>query len=155
MVQRSLAAAGPGSPALLLAERVGAVQLPAPARVRRAARGRTALGPGVVCVATGTGITPVLAAVRAGHVPAWLVWAAPSPRASFGDTLVDEVLAAACDTTVWDTTRFGEPDLLRLAYAAFVSAGAEAVICVCHRSRARRLVRALRARGVPAQAGAD
>lgn len=155
MVQRSLAVAAPRvSAARLLAERIGAVALPPPTSVRPRPLCRPGLGPDVVCIVTGDAIGPVLAHLRAGNGPARLLWVANSPRATHGDALVDELLAAPCRPTVWDTARLGEPDLLRLAYATYRSAGAAAaIVCASDRRRhARQLIRALTSRGVPAHA---
>ena len=45
----------------------------------------------VVYVVTGSGIGPCLGQVLAARVPARLVWSTRSPRATYGDDLVDEV----------------------------------------------------------------
>lgn len=152
MVQRSLDVVAPPRPAArTLAERIGAVALPPPTRTGPRARRCPGLGSDVVCVVTGDAIGPVLARLRAGHVPARLLWVVCSPRATHGDTLVNEVLAAPCHPTVWDTARLGDPDLLRLAYAAYRSADATAVVCASDRRRhSRQLISELTSRGVPA-----
>ena len=48
----------------------------------------------VVYVVTGSGIGPVPRADPGRAVPARLVWSTRNPRATYGDALVDEVLAA-------------------------------------------------------------
>ena len=48
----------------------------------------------VVYVVTGSGIGPALGQLLAARVPARLVWSTRTPRATYGDALVDEVEAA-------------------------------------------------------------
>lgn len=104
----------------------------------------------VVWVATGSGIGPVLPHLLAGQTPAHLIWSARSPRATYGDALVDEVRAAQPAALIWDTDERGRPDLLRLALEAYRSSGAEAVICIANQPLTARLVYELERRGVPA-----
>ena len=104
----------------------------------------------VVYVATGSGIGPCLPHLLAGEVPAHLVWATRSPRATYGEALVDEILAVQPDATVWDTTVQGKPDMVALAYAAYLATGAEAVICISNPSLTWRVVEGLEQRGIPA-----
>jgi hypothetical protein len=104
----------------------------------------------VVFVATGSGIGPMLAHLLAGDPPCKLVWVTRNPRRTYGDGLVDEILAAQPDALVWDTDRAGKPDVLRLAYAAYVDSRAEAVICISNRNLTRRTVHGLERRGIPA-----
>ena len=58
----------------------------------------------VVYVVTGSGIGPMLGQILSPRVPGRLVWSTRSPRATYGDALVDEVLAARPDAVIWDTT---------------------------------------------------
>ncbi|MEH1124299.1 hypothetical protein [Micromonospora sp. CPCC 206061] len=104
----------------------------------------------VVYVATGSGIGPVLPHLLARKVPSRLVWATRSPRATYGDALVDEILADQPDATVWDTAEHGKPDMVRLAYAAYVAFGAEAVICISNKKLTWQVVHGLERRGIPA-----
>jgi hypothetical protein len=104
----------------------------------------------VVYVATGSGIGPVLPHLLARKVPSRLVWATRSPRATYGDALVDEILAGQPDATVWDTAEHGKPDMVRLAYAAYVAFGAEAVICISNKKLTWQVVHGLERRGIPA-----
>ena len=69
----------------------------------------------VVYVVTGSGIGPCLGQILANRVPARLVWSTRDPRRTYGDALVDEVEAAQPDAVIWDTTKHGKPDLLKLA----------------------------------------
>ncbi|MFY1694309.1 hypothetical protein [Solwaraspora sp. WMMA2101] len=104
----------------------------------------------VVYVATGSGIGPVLPHLLAGHVPARLVWAARRHRETFGDELVAEILASSADAVLWDTDRDGKPDMLALAYRAYVEFDAEAVICISNRRLTWQVVHGLERRGIPA-----
>ncbi|MFI7336909.1 hypothetical protein ACIBUY_03085 [Streptomyces sp. NPDC050085] len=104
----------------------------------------------VVYVATGSGIGPCLPHLLAHEVPARLVWATRDPRATYGDGLVDEILAAQPDAVVWDTGRDGKPDMVRLAYAAYRDFGAEAVICISNKKLTWQVVHGLERRGIPA-----
>ncbi|WP_085637693.1 MULTISPECIES: hypothetical protein [unclassified Pseudomonas] len=104
----------------------------------------------VVYIATGSGIGPVLPHLLAGQVPARLVWSARSPRATYGDALVDEILEAQPEALIWDTRESGKPDLVALAYAAVRSFGAEAVICISNQHLTELVVEEMEARGIPA-----
>ena len=104
----------------------------------------------VVYVATGSGIRPVLGQILAGRVDARLVWSARSPRATYGDALVDEVEAAHPHALIWDTTERGKPDLLALARDTSRDFGAEAVFVVSDHPTTRRIVHGLERLGIPA-----
>lgn len=104
----------------------------------------------VVYVATGSGIGPVLPHLLADQVPSKLVWATRNPRETYGDALVDEILAARPDALVWDTSVSGKPDMVRLAYNAYVSSAAEAVICISNKKVTWRVVHGMERLGIPA-----
>jgi hypothetical protein len=104
----------------------------------------------VVLVATGSGIGPMLGHLLDTSVPSRLVWVTKNPRRTYGHALVDEVEAAQPDATIWDTGALGKPDVLRLAYAAYVDSGAEAVVCVANRTVTWQVVHGLERRGIPA-----
>ncbi|MES5821283.1 hypothetical protein [Streptomyces sp. RG80] len=104
----------------------------------------------VVYVATGSGIGPCLPHLLAAEVPSRLVWATRDPRATYGDALVDEILAVQPHAVVWDTSRDGKPDMVRLAYAAYRDFGAEAVICISNKKLTWQVVHGLEQRGIPA-----
>ena len=88
----------------------------------------------VVYVVTGSGIGPILGQVLADRVPSRLVWSTRDPRPTYGDDLVDEVAAIQPDAVIWDTTRQGKPDLLRLTLDTCADFGAEAVIIVSNKT---------------------
>ncbi|KUO14055.1 hypothetical protein [Streptomyces sp. DSM 15324] len=104
----------------------------------------------VVYVATGSGIGPCLPHLLAAEVPSRLVWATRDPRATYGDALVDEILAVQPHAVVWDTSRDGKPDMVALAYAAYRDFGAEAVICISNKKLTWQVVHGLERRGIPA-----
>jgi hypothetical protein len=104
----------------------------------------------VVYVATGSGIGPCLPHLLAAEVPSRLVWATRDPRTTYGDPLVDEILAVQPDALIWDTSLHGKPDMVRLAYAAYRDFGAEAVICISNKKLTWQVVHGLESRGIPA-----
>ncbi|MFF7734708.1 MULTISPECIES: hypothetical protein [unclassified Streptomyces] len=104
----------------------------------------------VVYVATGSGIGPCLPHLLAAQVPSRLVWATRDPRATYGDALVDEILAVQPHALIWDTSRHGKPDMVHLAHQACRDFGAEAVICISNKKLTWQVVHGLERRGVPA-----
>ena len=101
----------------------------------------------VVLVATGSGIGPMLGHLLDTSVPSRLVWVTKNPRRTYGDALIDEIEAAHPDATIWDTSERGKPDVLQLAYAAYVESGAEAVVCIANRTVTWQVVHGLERRG--------
>ncbi|MFF8871082.1 ferredoxin reductase domain-containing protein [Streptomyces massasporeus] len=104
----------------------------------------------VVYVATGSGIGPCLPHLLAAQVPSRLVWATRDPRSTYGDALVDEILAVQPHALIWDTSRHGKPDMVRLAHEACRDFGAEAVICISNKKLTWQVVHGLERRGIPA-----
>jgi hypothetical protein len=104
----------------------------------------------VVYVTTGSGIGPTLAHVLTNEVPSHLVWVTRSPRKTYGDALVDEILAVQPDATIWNTDEHGKPDMVRLVYAAYASSGAEAVICISNKKVTWQVVYSMERLGIPA-----
>lgn len=104
----------------------------------------------VVYVATGSGIGPCLPHLLAGAVPSHLVWATRNPRRTYGDELVDEILAVQPDALIWDTDAHGKPDLVALAHDACRRTGAEAAICISNKKVTWQVVEGLEVRGIPA-----
>ncbi len=104
----------------------------------------------LIYVVTGSGIGPVLGQILAARVPARLVWSTRDPRATYGDALVDEVLAVQPDAVIWDTTRHGKRDLVELADEAYRDFDAEALVIVSNKPATMHLVHAFERRGIPA-----
>ncbi|WP_282607410.1 hypothetical protein [Pelagibius sp. Alg239-R121] len=104
----------------------------------------------VVYVATGSGIGPVLPHLLAQQLPIHLIWATRSPRKTYGDAIVDEILRACPDAHIWDTDSHGKPDLAALSLQACRSFDAEAVICISNQKLTRHVVAEMERRGIPA-----
>ena len=104
----------------------------------------------VVWIATGSGIGPTLPHLLAQEVPAQLVWSTRSPRETYGDALVDEILAVQPDALIWDTNKNGRPDLVKLAYQAYQEFDAEAVIVISNKKLTWQVVTGIESRGIPA-----
>lgn len=104
----------------------------------------------VVWVATGSGIGPCLPHLLAQETPARLVWSTRSPRKTYGDALVDEILAVQPQALIWDTSTAGRPDLVQLAYQAYREFDAEAVICISNKKLTWQVVAGMESRGIPA-----
>lgn len=91
----------------------------------------------LVYVATGSGIGPCLPHLLAQQVPTYLVWSTRTPRQTYGDKLVDEILDAQPNATIWDTTEQGKPAMVKLTMAACEAFDAEAVICISNQKLTR------------------
>jgi hypothetical protein len=104
----------------------------------------------IVYVATGSGIGPCLGQILDARVPAKLVWSVRSPRATYGDELVDMVEAAQPDALIWDTTERGKPNLFELAHQACQEFAAEAVFVVSNKAATWRVVHGMEHLGIPA-----
>ncbi len=103
----------------------------------------------VIWVATGSGIGPCLPHLLAGNVEAKLIWSARTPRKTYGDELVNEILKCQPDAVMWDTKTQGKPDLVTLAYENFKNFDAEAVICIANKKLTFQLNYELERRGIP------
>lgn len=104
----------------------------------------------VVWVATGSGIGPCLPHLLANEVPAKLVWSTRTPAKTYGDDLVNEILAAQPNALIWDTNEHGRPDLVKLAYQAYEEFDAEAVIVISNKKLTWQVVYGMESRGIPA-----
>lgn len=104
----------------------------------------------VLYVVTGSGIGPVLGHLLTDTQGARLVWVTKTPRATYGDALVDEVEKAQPEAVIWNTSEQGKPDVFEITYAAFVASGADAVICVSNKGVTEKIVSEFELRGTPA-----
>jgi hypothetical protein len=104
----------------------------------------------IVIVATGSGIAPALGHLLSAETPTQLVWSTRDATKTYGAALVGEILAANPDAIIWNTDELGRPDTLRLAYQAYITSGAEAVICVSNKKLTWEVVHGLEQRGIPA-----
>lgn len=105
---------------------------------------------GVVWIATGSGIAPVLPHLLGEDTPAHLVWVTRNPERTYGSELVADIRTADPTAVFWDTDANGKPDLVALARDAVARTGAEAVVCISNRRTTLRVVGELRRQGVPA-----
>jgi hypothetical protein len=103
----------------------------------------------VVWVATGSGIGPCLPHLLSEEVPAHLVWSTRTPAKTYGQDLLNNILQVQPKAVIWDTTLRGKPDLVELAYKAFIESGAEAVICIANKKVTWNVVYELESRGIP------
>jgi len=103
----------------------------------------------VVYIATGSGIGPVMPHLLAARLPMHLVWATRNPRKTYGDAVVDEILAASPDALIWDTDERGKPDLVTMALEAVHRTGAEAVIVIANQKVTQTVIQGLELRGIP------
>jgi hypothetical protein len=105
----------------------------------------------MVYVTTGSGIGPVLPHILTRERPSRLVWVTRDPYETFGEALVTEIMDAQPDAVIWNTDQRGKrPDILRLAYAAYLQSGAEAVLCISNDKVTWQVVHGLERRGIPA-----
>ncbi|KAG5221331.1 NRPS protein biosynthetic cluster [Salix suchowensis] len=90
----------------------------------------------VVFVATGSGM--------AHRVPIRLLWTSPDVRKTFGDKLVDSILAASPDAVIYvlatDTRKYGKPDMVKLVYRLVREFDAEAVCVISNQKLTRKVV---------------
>ena len=104
----------------------------------------------VVWLATGSGIGPCLPHLLAKTAPAHLVWVTRAPQQTYGQALVEEILANVQQATIWNTSEHGKPNLVTLAEDAYHTFKAEAVICIANKQATWRVVHQLESRGIPA-----
>jgi hypothetical protein len=104
----------------------------------------------VVILATGSGIAPALGHLLSAETPSQLVWATRDATKTYGAALVDEILTAQPEAIIWNTDELGRPDMLRLAYRAYITSGAEAVICISNKTLTWNVIHGLEQRGIPA-----
>lgn len=58
----------------------------------------------MVIVATGSGIAPIMPHLLAGKVPIKLLWTSPNVYETFGEKVVNMVLAAAPDAVIYGSS---------------------------------------------------
>ncbi|KAI5812514.1 hypothetical protein BZA77DRAFT_347022 [Pyronema omphalodes] len=104
----------------------------------------------IVLIGTGSGIGPCLAVLKAREVEARVLWSTRSPRKTFGDTVVEDVLAADPKAVIYDTVKGGRPDIVKMAYSMYIDSEAEAVIIISNPKLTYQVVYGLESRGVPA-----
>lgn len=103
----------------------------------------------VVCVATGSGIGPILSLIHPNDIPCRLLWSTPNPETTYGKPIMDALYKVDPDAVIWNTRTQGRPDIVLLTYQLFIESGAEAVIFVSNPKVTRKVVYGLETRGVP------
>jgi ferredoxin-NADP reductase len=104
----------------------------------------------IVLIATGSGIGPCLAVMKAGEVDCRVLWSTRSPRKTYGDLIVDEVLEVDRNAVIYDTGKGGRPDVLKMAYSLYVESKSEAVVIISNPALTEQVVFGMESRGVPA-----
>lgn len=123
----------------------------------------------VIFVATGSGIGPCAPCILERRVPHRLLWTSPNVRQTFGDHLVDSLLAASPDAVVYgesilslstllelaylltvDTRLHGKPDMVKLTYRLVREFDAEAVCVISNQKLTKKIVYGMMSRGIPA-----
>ncbi|KAI8969609.1 nonribosomal peptide synthetase 12 [Trametes punicea] len=104
----------------------------------------------MVLVATGSGIGPCAPVILAQRIPIRLLWTSPDVRKTFGDNLVDSILAASPDAVIYDTRKHGKPDMVKLTYKLVKEHNAEAVAIISNQKLTQKVVYGMMSRGIPA-----
>ncbi|KAF3351363.1 hypothetical protein VD0002_g2691 [Verticillium dahliae] len=104
----------------------------------------------MVLVSTGSGIGPCLPVLMERRVPARVLWSTKNPLSTYGQGIMDTILAADPDALIWDTDERGRPDLVKLAYQLYVESGAECVAIISNGPTTSKFVYQMESRGVPA-----
>jgi hypothetical protein len=107
----------------------------------------------VVLVTTGSGIGPCLNLLAMDAVTRPFVrvlWSAPKPLETFGEEIVRNVRAADPAAVIWDTKKFGRPDMAALAWQLLIESQAEAVFVISNPRVTKMVVYALESRGIAA-----
>lgn len=105
----------------------------------------------VVIVTTGSGIGPCLGVMQdIPNTKVRVIWSTPSPLKTYGEEIVGMVRETDPRAVIWDTRAQGRPDLVRLAWAAYLEEGAEAIFVISNPKLTRKVVYGMESRGVPA-----
>lgn len=104
----------------------------------------------VLYVCTGSGIGPVLPHLFRKEANSSLLWSARSPSLTYGEELVKEIWDSCPNTTIYDTSVLGKPDMVAQTYSRFMKTGAEAVIVIANQKLTRKVVYGMESRGIPA-----
>ncbi|KAK0202004.1 hypothetical protein DFS33DRAFT_1038634 [Desarmillaria ectypa] len=102
----------------------------------------------VLFVATGSGIAPFTPHILSGKIEHKLIWMAPNTRATFGDALVDDILAASPGAIVYDTRKHGKPDIVKLTKRLVDDYKPECVCVISNQKLTEKVIYGLRSRGI-------
>ena len=105
----------------------------------------------MVLVATGSGIGPVLSLLQAKRKLGFirLLWSTKDPIKTYGQRVMDNVMAADPNAVIINTSVDRRPNLLELAHGMYVDSQAEAVFVISNPRVTRKTVYGLESRGVP------
>ncbi|KAJ3455749.1 hypothetical protein MRS44_017231 [Fusarium solani] len=104
----------------------------------------------LVCIATGSGIGPLLRHINHPSCPTQLIWSASRPEATFGREIIDLVREKIPDAIIYDTKIYGRPDLVRMGLNLALNFGAEAVIIIANEKITKKVVHEIESQGLPA-----
>ncbi|KAH7243871.1 hypothetical protein B0J15DRAFT_501243 [Fusarium solani] len=104
----------------------------------------------LVCIATGSGIGPLLGHINHPSCPTQLIWSASRPEATFGREIIDLVREKIPDAIIYDTKIYGRPDLVRMGLNLALNFGAEAVIIIANEKITKKVVHEIESQGLPA-----
>jgi len=106
----------------------------------------------ILCVATGSGIAPILGLFAIPNTRFRVLWAAPNPDTTFGADVVRKVLQADPEAVIWNTRVSSRPDLVREAKRMYDEREEEieAVFVISNEETTTRIVYGLESKGVPA-----
>lgn len=104
----------------------------------------------VVLVATGSGIGPCLSMLAAHPLDCRILWCAPNPVETYGESIIELVAKSDPDAMIIDTRASGRPDMVALTYHIYLEHKAEAIFVISNPSTTRKIVYNMESRGVPA-----
>ncbi|CZR56674.1 related to non-ribosomal peptide synthetase [Phialocephala subalpina] len=107
----------------------------------------------IVLVTTGSGIGPCLNLLfmdPSTRPTVRVLWSTPKPLATFGEEILGNVREADPAAVIWDTKRFGRPDMVALTWQLLMESQAEAVFVISNPKVTKMVVYALESRGVAA-----
>ncbi|KAH7304763.1 surfactin synthetase subunit 3 [Stachybotrys elegans] len=104
----------------------------------------------IVLVATGSGIGPCMPVLMERRVPARVLWSTKNPLKTYGQGIMDTILAADPDALIWDTDHRGRPDLVKLAYQIYKESDAECICIISNGPTTNKFVYRMESRGIPA-----
>lgn len=104
----------------------------------------------VVVIATGSGIGPCLGHIQDPSCPTQVLWSTRDPEKTFGPGVIGAIKDKVPDAVIWDTSKLGRPDMVRLGYNLATEFGAEAVVVISNEKITKKIVYGLETRGIPA-----
>ncbi|KAF9258908.1 hypothetical protein L218DRAFT_1004435 [Marasmius fiardii PR-910] len=102
----------------------------------------------VLLVATGSGIAPLIPHLLDQKTEMRFLWTSPNVLKTFGAKLVNEVMAKAPDSVVYDTGIHGRPDMVKLTNRIVDEYKPEAVVIISNEPLTRKVVYGLMSRGI-------